>query len=82
MKTYIVNIIRSQEGFTYTGVTEDLDNRLKQHTDKSLSFWTIRGSNWKVVFAEEYHDKSLALKRERWLKSGIGRLFVKQILNK
>ena len=42
MKKYYVYVIKSIEGYHYIGMTEDLDNRLKQHNDKSLSFWTKR----------------------------------------
>ncbi len=78
---YTVYIIKSSEGYSYTGMTEDLELRLKQHNDKSLSFWTKRGTNWQVIYTETFELKSDALKRERWLKSGIGREFVKQRLH-
>ncbi len=80
MGTHIVYVIRSEEGYIYTGVTEDIKNRLEQHNEKSLSFWTKRGNNWRVIYTEEYNDKSVALKRERWLKSGVGREFVKRMI--
>ena len=80
MSTFYVYVIRSQEGFKYTGMTEDLELRLKQHNDKSLSFWTKRGSNWKLVYKEEFESKTEALKREKWLKTGVGREFLKDKL--
>lgn len=80
MKKYYVYIIESQEGYTYTGMTEDLELRLSQHNNKSLSFWTKRGTNWKVIHTELYENKSEGLKREKWLKSGVGREFVKRMI--
>ncbi|MCL4549114.1 MAG: GIY-YIG nuclease family protein [Bacteroidetes bacterium] len=80
MKKYSVYIIQSQEGFRYTGMTEDLDKRIFEHNNKILSFWTKRGTNWKVIFREEFGIKSEALKREKWLKSGIGRQYLKEVL--
>ncbi len=77
---YSVYIIQSQEGYRYTGMTEDLDNRIIEHKNKSLSFWTKRGNNWKIIYHEEFNLKSDALKREKWLKSGIGRQYLKEIL--
>ncbi len=53
-------------------MTEDLIFRLKQHNDKSLSFWTKRGTDWELVYTEEFESKTEALKRERWLKTGVG----------
>jgi putative endonuclease len=71
MKKYIVYVLRSFEGFQYTGMTEDIDKRILEHNNKSLSFWTKRGRDWKLIYQEQFEDKSEALKREKWLKSGI-----------
>jgi putative endonuclease len=70
---HYVYFIESEEGFRYTGETSDIVNRLKQHNNKELSFWTKRGNNWKIIYVEEYEDATQARKRERWLKSGVGR---------
>ncbi|GBD91310.1 GIY-YIG nuclease superfamily protein [bacterium BMS3Abin04] len=78
MKKYFVYVIKSIEGYHYTGMTEDLEHRIKQHNDKSLSFWTKRGVNWEIVYYETFSDKSEALKREKWLKTGVGREFLKK----
>lgn len=77
--SYTVYVIRSEEGFTYTGYTEDLENRLKEHDNRSLSFWTKRGKNWKVVHSEEYNSRTVAMKREKWLKTEFGREYLKKL---
>ena len=74
---YFVYVIKSAEGYHYTGMTQDLDLRIKQHNNKTLSFWTKRGTNWKIIYVESFSYKSDALKREKWLKSGVGREFLK-----
>ena len=76
---YFVYVIRSKEGFRYTGMTEDLEKRLAEHNNKELSFWTKRGTQWKLIYSEGFPSKSDALKRERWLKGGSGRDFLKSI---
>ncbi len=78
---YYVYVIKSKEGFTYKGMTEDLNNRLVEHNSKSLSFWTKRGTDWRLVYKEEFDNKTEALKREKWLKTGVGREFLERILN-
>jgi len=78
MKRFVVYVIKSEEGFQYTGMTEDLSKRLTEHNNKSLSFWTKRGRNWKLIYSEEYNSNAEALKREKWLKSGIGRKYLKE----
>ena len=78
MGKYFVYIIKSKEGFRYTGFTEDLEKRIKEHNNKELSFWTKRGTFWKLIYIEKYENKTEALKREKWLKSGVGRDFLKK----
>jgi putative endonuclease len=77
---YIVYVIESVEGHRYTGMTEDFPTRLSQHNNNALSFWTKRGTNWRLVYSEEFEVKAEAMKREKWLKSGVGREYLKRIL--
>jgi len=76
--TYTLYVIRSEEGFRYTGMTEDIDRRIEEHNNKSKSFWTKRGNNWQLIYFEEFSKKQEALKRERWMKSGHGKKFLKE----
>ncbi len=75
---YYVYIVKSKEGFHYTGFTEDLEKRLIEHNEKDLSFWTKRGTNWKLIHTEEFENKTEALKREKWFKTGVGRDFLRK----
>ena len=60
-------------------VREDLKDRMEKHNNKKLSFWTKRGSDRKLIYTEEYNTKSKALAREKWLKSGVGREYIKNL---
>jgi len=82
MKLYYVYVIKSKEGFIYKGMTDNLKRRLVKHNNKTLSFWTKRGSDWKLIYNEEFDNKTEALKREKWLKTGVGREYLKKILEK
>ena len=75
---YYVYVIKSLEGYYYTGSTEDLERRLSEHNNKSKSFWTKRGSNWEVIYCEEFESRQEAMKRERWMKSGHGKKLLKE----
>ncbi len=75
---YYVYIIKSEEGLHYTGFTEDIAKRLIEHNEKKLSFWTKRGTNWNLIYKEEFEDKTEALMREKWLKTGVGREYIKK----
>lgn len=79
MPVYTVYVVVSSEGYRYTGFTSDLLKRLDQH-NSGVSRWTRRGTNWQLVYTEEYSDKAQAIKRERWLKSGHGRQFLDTLL--
>jgi putative endonuclease len=79
MNKFFVYIIKSSEGHTYTGMTENLEKRLLEHNSKSLSFWTKRGTNWELIHSEEFINKTDALKRELWYKTGVGREYIKKI---
>jgi putative endonuclease len=76
---YYVYVIESVEGYHYTGMTEDIHRRLEEHNNHLLGFWTKRGSRWKIVHLESLQSKTEALRREKWLKSGIGREYIKTI---
>ncbi|MCH7723763.1 MAG: GIY-YIG nuclease family protein [Bacteroidetes bacterium] len=72
MKLYYVYVIESKEGFIYKGMTDNLEKRLVEHNNKTLSFWTKRGTNWKLIYNEE------------WLYSNYRMIEIKQLflLNK
>lgn len=65
---YFVYIIYSEKGKrSYTGTTNDLSRRLKQHNNsetKSTRAWCP----WILVYSEEYKTLSEARKREWFLK--------------
>ena len=60
----------------YVGYTKDIDKRLKHH-NLGLNRWSRRGIPWKLVYLERYNIKKEAIRRERFLKTGKGREFVK-----
>ncbi len=60
----------------YIGFTSDLTTRVKSHNELGTKGWTIRYRPWVILYTEQYELKSLALKREKELKSGSGREFI------
>jgi putative endonuclease len=77
---HTVYIIQCDEGKYYIGSTSDLSVRLKQHNNGE-SRWTSRFKNWKLVYREEFINKSEALKREKFLKKMKGGDVFKKIIN-
>ena len=65
----------------YVGTTGDVEQRLSQHNRGGNRF-TKGGIPWIKIYQEEYATKKEALKRETYLKSGLGRAWLdKQLPN-
>lgn len=77
---YYVYILQSEkDGLLYTGYTEHLAQRIKQHNEGSTRS-TQNRRPLKLIYYEAYPDKDDALGREKFLKSGSGKRFVKKQL--
>ena len=62
-------VLRNPEGLLYIGFTTDLPRELRQH--QGIEGRWIEGKGpWKLVLNEEFADRSLAMRREKALKSG------------
>ena len=76
---YIVYALLSEtSGYMYVGMTKDVDKRLKQH-NAGHSTWTKRYKPWKIVYTESAPDRITARAREKILKHGAGKEFLKNI---
>ena len=77
---FYVYIIQSKKDLTfYTGITKDLDRRVKEH-NKSDTKTTRSKKPWKLVYSEKVDTRQAARVREKFLKSGTGREFRKKVL--
>jgi len=63
----------------YTGYTSDLERRLKEHNNGSLGKFTKNKGPWRLIFSEEFESISEARKREKYLKTGAGRDYIKKL---
>ena len=71
-----VYVLKSFEGLMYTGSTNDLLRRLVEH-NTGLCKTTRAGTRWKLVYCEQYFTRGEAMKREKWMKTGTGRDYVR-----
>ena len=79
---YFLYILKSlKTGKFYTGVSQDLEKRLKNH-NKGGTRSTKPFRPWKIVYKEIFDNKNSAYKREFYLKSPKGYLDKKSILSK
>ncbi len=67
--TWIVYILECTDGSLYTGITNDLDRRMKAHTTGKGAKYTKRRGPFTVRYTEHHDSKSAALQREAAIKS-------------
>ena len=78
---YYIYIIKSlKNNKRYTGFTnKDPLFRLEEHNSGKNSF-TRNNSPYVLLYTEEFSSKSQAERRERFLKTGQGRIFLSKII--
>lgn len=65
---YFVYILSCNDGSLYTGITNDIENRMKVHESGKGSKYVRARSPFRLVYSEEVENKSVALKREFEIK--------------
>lgn len=67
----------------YIGYTSNIQQRLLSHNLLATKGWTIKYRPWQLIYTEEFNSKTEAIDREKQLKSGKGREFIRnKILKK
>jgi len=67
-QTYYVYILLCRDGSYYTGSTNDVDKRFKEHLEGRGAKYTKSHKPEKIIYQEKFATKSEALKREAELK--------------
>jgi len=76
---FTVYILYSQQfNKHYTGFTSTIDLRIQSHNEFGKD-WTARYRPWKLIYIKEFESKTDAMTHEKWLKTGVGRAFVKSL---
>ena len=77
---FYVYVLRSESDHgLYIGFSTNLRARLRAHRART-NLATARRGPWKLIYYEAYLNQADALGRERYLKSGSGRRFLKMQL--
>jgi putative endonuclease len=78
---FIVYVLKSEkDSKRYIGFTENIDRRLFDHAN-GLVKSTKNRRPLVLIYKEEYSTKMEAREREKFLKSGQGRIYLNSILN-
>lgn len=81
-KFYYVYVLRSKKtNQWYTGYTEDLRKRFKEHND-GKSTYTKKKGPYELIYYESYRNKDDARSRELQIKSGTGKAYLRKRLNR
>jgi len=76
---YVYAIKSKKDGRIYVGMTDNLERRLKEHnTGKTKS--TKGFIPWELIYKVEFANREIARVREKYLKSGFGKLFLKNLV--
>jgi putative endonuclease len=76
---YYVYILKNGQGRHYIGSTENIESRLRQHNHNCVTATKNKGP-YKLIYKEEFTDKTLARKRENKLKGFKGNSVFKRLL--
>ncbi|MBI4087407.1 MAG: GIY-YIG nuclease family protein, partial [Candidatus Liptonbacteria bacterium] len=79
---YYTYVLQSEKsGDFYTGYTNDLRKRFKEHNEGRSFYTKVRGP-YQLVYYEACHNQDDARSRELYLKSGKGKRFLKSRLKR
>ena len=68
-RPYIVYMLRCSDGSLYTGITNDIEKRLRAHNNGTASKYTRARRPVELVYHEAAEDRSAALRREIQIKA-------------
>jgi putative endonuclease len=77
--TYVLR--SNKDNKWYTGCTDDLRRRFKEHNDNQVGATKNRGP-FELIYYEACQNKEDAFARERYLKAGAGKRFLKSRLKR
>jgi len=81
-QTFTVYVLYSvQYDKIYIGFTSNMEQRLLSHNVLGKKGYTLKYRPWKLVYTESYATKSEAMKREKQLKGGQGRIWIRENLS-
>lgn len=77
---YVYILWSNDDGELYVGSTHDLDKRFKEHNSGKVPATKDRGP-LEVIYYEAFWNKYDAYFREKWLKTGWGRRYLRKTLH-
>lgn len=80
---YCIYVLQSKKDKRfYTGFTVDIRKRLKEHNEGKYTSWTKGRGPFELIYCEMCKNKEDARKREIYLKTGMGKRYLKNRLRR
>jgi putative endonuclease len=77
---YTYAIESTKQNYIYVGITNNTERRIDEH-NKGYNKTTKPYTPFKTILIEKYENRLQARTREKFLKSGCGKEYLKQIRN-
>ena len=78
MTMLVYAIVSQKDNRIYVGMSSDITRRLKEHNSGNV-FSTKAFRPWELLYQEFVGDRTRARNREKYLKSGVGKEFLKEL---
>jgi len=65
------------EKLIYAGMTQNIVKRIEEY-NSAKSYYTKRGTNWKMVYSETFDSSEEVRKREKYFKNTAGKEWLKR----
>ena len=75
MNYYVYAIRSEKKKYIYVGISDNTERRVQQH-NKGKERTTKPYAPFKTILIEQYNSRPEARKREKYLKTGIGKDFL------
>jgi len=79
MKYYVYAIKSKTRNYIYVGLTNNLSRRLEEH-NRGYIRTTKPYSPFELIFDESFDTRLEARQKEKYLKSGVGKEYLKSLL--
>ncbi len=79
MGCYVYILYSHKFNRTYTGQSDNLEDRLDYHNSGRVRS-TKAYIPWELIYSEKFNTRAEAMKREKWFKTTKGRMQIKKIL--
>lgn len=77
---YVYVLQSKKDGDFYVGCTKDLKTRIKLHNAKKVDS-TAKRTPFVLLYYEAYIDSNDAYRREKYMKTGYGKNYIKKVLS-